>query len=57
MINFYFKVWEVNEIWTAEIYANSDFLTCLDEYASQKEATIAGQSFVDGIEFARGELE
>jgi len=57
MINFYFKVWEVNEIWTAEIYANSDFLTCLDEYASQKEATIAGQSFVDGIEFARGKLE
>lgn len=55
MINFYFKTWEVNDIWTANIYANSDLLITIDEYASDKEASIAAQAFIEGIKFARGE--
>lgn len=55
MINFYFTPWEVNDIWTATVYANSDVIIILDEYASEKEASIAGKAFIDGIKFARGE--
>lgn len=55
MINFYFQTWEVNDIWTANVYGNGDLLITLDEYASEKEAAIAGQSFINGIKFARGE--
>lgn len=56
MINYHFNVWETQDIWFADIRANSDFLTGLSgEFASQKEATIAAESFIAGIKFARGE--
>lgn len=55
MINFYFKAWEVNDIWTANIYANSDIIATLGEFANEHEASIAAKSFIKGIEFARGQ--
>lgn len=55
MINFHFKVWEINEIWSADIYANSDFIAGCEEYETRKEAEIAAQAFIEGIKFARGE--
>lgn len=55
MINYYFKPWEVNDIWTANIYANSDVIAVIKEYASEKEAGIAAEAFIEGIKFARGE--
>ena len=55
MINYHFDVWEVNDIWVADIRANSDFLVGLGEFASKTEATIAANAFIQGIKFARGE--
>jgi hypothetical protein len=55
MINYYFKTWEIQDIWMADIFANSDLVYALSDYASEKEATIAAQSFIDGIKFAKGE--
>jgi hypothetical protein len=55
MINYHYKVWEYDRIWTADIYANSDCLLTINEYASEHEATIAAESFIDGIKFGRGE--
>lgn len=55
MINYHFKTWEVDSIWTADIYANSDCIKTIDEYSTQHEAVIAAEAFIDGIKFARGE--
>jgi len=56
MINYHFTVWETQDLWFVDIRANSDFLTGLTgEFATEKEATIAAESFIQGIKFARGE--
>lgn len=55
MINYYFKTWEINDIWNVDIFANSDVIVALDGYATEKEARIAAESFIEGIRFARGE--
>jgi|FreactcultureFD7_1027221.scaffolds.fasta_scaffold76510_1 hypothetical protein len=54
-INYHFNVWETQDIWVADIRANSDFLVGLSEFASEKEARIAANAFIQGIKFARGE--
>jgi hypothetical protein len=55
MNNYWFELWEINDIWGADIYANSDSIYNLDGYGTEDKASIAAQSFIDGIKFARGE--
>lgn len=55
MINYHFKTWEFDGCWTADIYANSDYLKTIVEFSTEKEAELAAQAFIDGIKFARGE--
>ena len=55
MTNFHFRTWEINEIWTADIFANSDLISGSGDYSTEKEAAIAAQAFIDCIKFARGE--
>lgn len=55
MINYRLNVWEVQDFWHVDIFANSDHITTLGEMYSEKEALKVGQAFIDGIKFARGE--
>ena len=57
MINLWFETWEINGIWSADIYANSDFLTFIGEVSSEKEAASLAQAFIRGFRFSRGEVE
>ncbi len=54
MINYHFVVWEVNDIWIANICANSDAIYTLnDEFYNEKEAKIAAKAFIEGLKFGR----
>ena len=44
-----------NNYWIVKIYANSDLMNMYIGCSSHKEASVIGQAFIDGVNFARGE--
>ena len=56
MINYRIEVFDdIRELWSVEIYANSDVLLSYGGINTQDDAYLVGEAFVDGIKFARGD--
>lgn len=57
MINYRYEINESEEHgdFSVRIYANSDLMNMYIACSSYKEASEIGQSFIDGVKFARGE--
>lgn len=56
MINYWFELTTNDDgSHNAAIIANSDLVDYLKDFDTEKEAEIAGNAFIQGIKFARGE--
>lgn len=57
MINIWYNAWEIQGVWYADIYEDTDCLTCIGDVASKKEVIKLAEAFIRGFKFARGIVE